>query len=308
MGLTFHQLRIFSAVANHRNVSRAAWDLHISQPSLSQQLKLLEKDLGLKLYRKISGGIELTREGAAFLRDTEPILLRVETLKKKLGTDQAGGRADSLLSVGGSYTPSTSFLPLLVEAFKKTHPCVNLILRTDKSPVIEKLVLKSEVGIGVIVIPSYSPLLTYEPYRQMQMVAFVSAKHPLAKKQPLTAAELCQFPFVILKSRKSEQDVRSSKIEQCLKEIERQGFKPDIFMMCDSSQAVKAAVRSGVGVGLLYKDTLEPELREDKLKVIKFAKLKAYGDSFVVYHKEKPLSLPARDFLALLRESRKGLE
>jgi DNA-binding transcriptional LysR family regulator len=293
--LTHHQLRIFSSVAKHLNVTKASFELHLSQPSISQQLKLLQQEYGVKLYKKNGLGIELTPEGRVFLKDIEPILAEVERLKKKF-SNQNGHGAGSF-SVGGSFSPSINSLPMLLAVFKKSHPQVRLSLQTGTSYGVEQMVLKDEVEIGVITNPSYSPSLFFEPCWRANLTAVVSARHPLAKKGKLTLAELAAAPLIIKKGKPVE-----SRAELVLKDLKKRGFQPNVVMECESLEAVKAAVKAGVGAGLLFGDVVEQEVRKGELKILKIKDLKVDISCFVIYKKEKPLSSHAKEFLVLLRQ------
>ena len=294
--MTLHQLSIFAAVAKHRNITKASKELHITQPSVSQQLKFLEEECGGKLYNKLSRGIELTERGQLFLNDAEPILLEIERLKAKFNGTPTDGKVRSLV-IGGSHSPSVSFLPSHLAVFKDTHPKVQLILRTDTSRAIEQLVLNSEAEIALITNPSNSPSLIYKPYRKEELVAFVSVNHPLAKRGELTRAELAQAPLVI----KREKTGKAYRTEEIFRQLEREGFKLNIVLECESAEAVKSAVKVGVGLGILYRDIVEPDVKRGELKIIKVPELKMKVDTFIIYPKESPLSPHAQDFLTLLR-------
>jgi len=294
--MTLHQLRIFAAVARHLNVTRAAKKLNISQPSVSQQVKLLEAEYGVQLLRKAGRGIELTERGQHFLTEAGPILLQVEKLRARFGSKLNRGKAETL-TLGGSYGPSASLLPLLSAAFRESHPEVEIILRTDYSRVVERLLLDSEVEIGVVVNPSSSPQVVVEPCRQEDLVAFVSTKHPLAKKRGLTLADLAQVPLVVLKGKAAEE-----KAEEILSQLQKQGLNPKIAMQCESPEAMKTSVRAGMGMGVLYRDIVAPDAQRGNLKIIKIPGLKMAVATFILYSKERPLSPNAKDYLALLRK------
>lgn len=298
--MTLHQLKIFAAVAKHLNVTKASKELHISQPSVSQQLKLLEEEGGVKLYKNTGRGVELTEKGRLFLSDAESILFRVERLKEKFSTGLNDERV-GFLTIGGSHSQSVFFLPQLMAVFKKTHPQIQISLRTDFSCVIERLALDSKVEIAVITNPSYSPFLTYEPYRQGRVVTFASVKHALAKKELLTLADLAQAPLIIRAGRVREM----SRVEELLLKLgKRQGFKPNIVMRCESPIAIKNAVKTGLGLGILYEgDAMGPDIKGGELTTLKVPQLRIHFTRFIIYHKEKPLSSPAQEFLALLRHS-----
>ena len=297
--MTLHQLRIFEAVVRHLNLTRAAAELHISQPSVFQQVKLLGEEYGVKLYRKIGRGIELTDDGRSFLSNARPILFHVEKLKRNFTSNLNDSKTGNL-TIGGSFGPSASFLPLLSAHFRKTHPQVHVTLLTNLSPVIEKLVLNSEVDIALITNPSHSPSLIYEPCRKETLVTFVSVKHPLAKRRELNLAELARAPLIV---RKGKADVGST--WEILKQLEERGLKLNIIMDCELPEGVKAAVKTGMGLGILYRDIVEPDIRAGDLKIINVPELKMRVDSFITYHKNKSLSPNAQDFLSLLRKWRR---
>src|SRR3990172_7250962 len=144
---------MFAMVARLRNLTHASAELNISQPALTQQLKTLEKEYELKLYKKGGKGVELTEAGKILLKYVQRILKQHEKVKRRLSATIARNRAHSL-TVGGSYSPSAVLLPSLLARFKKSHPQVELKLRTDNRPNIERLGLKGAVGLGGLCHPT----------------------------------------------------------------------------------------------------------------------------------------------------------
>jgi DNA-binding transcriptional LysR family regulator len=294
--MTLHQLKIFSSIAKCLNVTKASAELHISQPSVSQQVKLLQEEYGVILYKKTPRGIRLTDDGRLFLKEIEPILSQFEKLKTRFGgngTDRVSGT----LKIGGSQSPSVSFLPMLSTIFKETHPPVRMTLRTDTSRGVERLVLNGEVEIGVITNPSNHPSLVVELYAQEKLVVFASTKPPWAKKEKLTLAELVKTPLVIKKGKEG-----TDRVWETIKHLEEQGYKLNIVMYCESPEAAKAAVRSGIGLGILFREIVEPDVRRGDLKIIKISQLKMTIDTHIIYDKRRSLSPHAQDFLTLLHQ------
>jgi DNA-binding transcriptional LysR family regulator len=143
-----------------------------------------------------------------------------------------------------------------------------------------------------------SPLFKIEPYRQELTVAVVSARHPLAKKKELTLLDVAQGPLIVRSG-------GAAKTWANLKQIEQQGYRLNILMECESSDAVKAATMKGMGLGFLYKDSVQFEVSKGELKILKIPQLRPLdARSFIIYDKRKPLSSPAQDFLDLLHEAR----
>ncbi|HEY3306246.1 MAG TPA: LysR family transcriptional regulator [Candidatus Binatia bacterium] len=291
--MTLHQLRIFITVAKHLNVTRASEELHIAQSALSRQLNLLTEECGAVLYRVIPRGVELTEEGKCVVSGAGTVLSQVESIKNDCRHRRKGGT----VRIGGSHSPSLYFLPLLCAAYLRTYPGLEIDFRTGASPEIEQLTLKSEIEIGLITGPSHRPSLTYEPCRRERLVAFSSFRYPL-KKQRLTVSELAQLPLVIERGCAGE----GLQPEGILKQIEERGLTPKVVMKCDSSLAVKAAVKAGVGIGILFRDMVEAEVKRRELKVIRVTNLEMDTGSFVIYVKDRPLSPEAQQFLLLLRQ------
>ena len=135
--MTLHQLKIFQVVSQHRNITKASKVLRISQPSVFKQVKWLEESYKTKLYQKVGRGIELTEQGQLFQREVEEILSRVDRLEKNFGLRSPSPSAARLL-IGASHGRSASFIPSLLANFKKTHPLVQVTLRTKDSFGIER--------------------------------------------------------------------------------------------------------------------------------------------------------------------------
>lgn len=296
--MTLDRFMAFAAVAKHRNVTRASEELHISQPAVTKQLKLLEENYNTKLFRRGGRGIQLTETGRIFLRDVRAILKRYEKLRGKFTAVPSTTKSE-ILSLGGSYSPSVHLLPSLLAHFKRTHPYVQFNLRTADRLAIERLILSSEVDIALINNAPTNPGLVLEPYRPEPLAAFVSPNHPLARSQKLTLQELERVPLMIVKAWRG-----TSTTERFLRAMKKTGLNPNIAMRCDSPAAVKEVVSRKMGMGILFKETIEPEVRKGEFKIVKLPVKNFEGKSFIVYRKDRPLSTSAKDFLNLLRRSR----
>jgi DNA-binding transcriptional LysR family regulator len=287
--MTLHQLRIFECVGTVSNITKASEILHISQPSVSQQLKLLEEEFGTKFFARLSQGVELTYEGKQFLEAVKPILMQAEVVEK---TFKRNSKANPsvLLKIGGSNNVSSDVLPHLLMIFKQNHPLVQFTLETNDSPVIEKRIINSEVEIGLITNPSYRSEIVYEPYEEMQVVAFCLPIYPVAGKT-VSLKELAQLPLVVRTGGRIEHALRSH----------RQSV--NISVRCEASAAVKAAVGLGMGVGILYRNAVASRVANGTLKLIDVPELKEMGvQSYIIFHKRKPISSVAAEFREMLRK------
>jgi DNA-binding transcriptional LysR family regulator len=289
--MTLHQLKIFDAVAEHLNITQASRKVQISQPSVTKQLRLLERECGSKFYVKSGRGIRLTEEGRLFQVAVKPIVEQTEKLKRTFANRTAEIRSENLI-VGSTPSPAGFFLPALLKSFVQLHPTVHPMLREGYPHAIEEMVLNGGVEIALTTtFPDHSDLIV-EPIHSENIVAVVSAKHPLAIKKRLNETELSQAPFVM---------TTRGRIAQ---EIARMGLKLNVVIWCESIELKKAAVQAGLGVGLFYRGSAESGLREGYFKVIEIPRLKEINITYyVIYRKETPLSANGRDFLTF---SRKG--
>ena len=292
--MTLHQLKVFEVVVRHHNITQTSAELHANQPAISQQLKLLEQEYGKKFLLRTSHGMELTREGRAFLDAIKPVLMEIERIEKRFKVRQDIAKA-ARISVGGSASIAVSLIPALLAAFSKTHPETRFVLETNDSQIMEQRILESELDIAVITNPSYCPLIAYEPYKLHKLVAF--------------APPTCSLVGRIVKLKelaKSALILRAG--SSILTELLKRGLSPNLAVECETPEAVKAAVHNGMGVGILPEESVQHDFvtgEAKKLRVPELEQLKVY--SHIIYDGRKTLAPVVQDFLKLLRETKQAV-
>ena len=289
--MNLRQLKIFESVVRHLNITKASVALRISQPSVSQQVKFLEDEFGTKFFLRLNQGVELTVEGKEFFDAIRPLLAEAENLEKRFkGGPKANDTAP--LIVGGSHNVSIHVLPKLLMALKERNPSVQFILETDHSPAIEKRLLASEFEIALITNPSHRAEIVYEPYDEMELVAFCLPTNPLARKK-LNLKDLGECPLVLR---------GGGRLERVFMNL---GYRMNVALRCQASNIVKASVQMGMGVGILYRNAVAGQVARGNLKLLNVPELKQMGiQSYTIFDKRKLLSPMARVFLQILREKR----
>jgi LysR family nitrogen assimilation transcriptional regulator len=267
--------------------------LHLSQPSVSQQLRLLEEEFGRTFFVRLNQGMELTSEGKEFFNAILPLLAQADNLEK---TFKANGKTNDrgMLIVGGSRNVSGDILPKLLMSLRERYPSAQFVLESDHSPAIEKRMVASEFDIGLITNPSYRAEIIYEPYEEMELVAFCLSTNPLARKK-LALKDLLECPLVLR---------GGGRLETIMTNL---GYTLNVAMRCEAATSVQAAVLMGMGVGILYRNALASRLPSGNLRFLNVPELKEMGiKSFIIYDKRKPLTPMSQEFLLVMHEQKNG--
>ena len=293
--MLFDRFKLFVDIAKYQNLAQTARSIHVSPSSVSQRLKCLEKDFGAKLYNKKKDGIELTNAGRVLLSTANQVLYQLDTLRKTLNPDSE--KAVQTLSVGGTYNPSARCLPSAIATFQKTHPDIKVTFLTSSSHTVEKWVRDGEVDIAMIQSPSESCIadLFTEHFAADKLVFFAHAGHPLTKIRKISFEDLADTPLIVREGRGTTRKV--------LNLLRSRGLKLNIALRCDSPDGVNAAVRRKMGLGISFHNLIEEDVRRNDVKVVNIAGLpRLIGNSYITYDKARPLTAPATEFLALLRD------
>lgn len=295
--MNLNHLRLFRLVARQLNLTAVSQLLHVSQSSISHQLQSLQRQYDTKLYTKNGRGIELTKEGQRFQREAEMVLKQLDDFEQWLSR-RRNREVPEILTVAGSYGLSAGLLPSMLADLQKRRPEIQVSVRTGNLSAIEQWLLKGDAEIALTTAyGSHSSFLATEPYGREKLAAFVPMQHPLARKRRLTVAELLEAPLVLRGAIGAD-----SSLNKMLRDMEERGYRPKVAAFYDSPDAVKVAVRKKIGVGLLYRELLEREVQKKEFKILTVENLKLYGHTYIMHHKQRPLSANAQLLLKLLRQ------
>jgi len=272
--------------------------MRISQPSLSKHLKSLEEDYRIRLFSRSGKGIQLTRDGSEFLTQIDPIVAQLKNIEARYLNGSREQQA-GCLRVGGTYGPSANILPSLLAVHRKTHPKVDILLRSNSNSVIHNLILNGELEVAVCSRPTSSTDLQSEPYVTLKLVAFAAKGDPVAKNRELNLSDLEKIPLIIRSDKESQ-----STTHAMLSTLRKQGHRLNIAMRCNSPEAIKAAVSKRLGVGILYGDAVKEGLAGGVFKQVHISGLSMERKTYIIFHKSRPLSTNGEIFLNLLRQWR----
>jgi DNA-binding transcriptional LysR family regulator len=244
--MELRHLRYFCAVAEHQSFTKAANQLHVSQSGVSGQVRDLEREIGVKLFRRNRRAVSLSPEGILFWNEAREILARadraVELTKRSL-LGQTGK-----LTVGLCGPVTSSFLPGLIQKFRKQFPGVTLTLR-DRAPSeqVDALISNAiDLGFTRGVASEVSHLVNQELVFREQVVVAVPRDHPFAKEPAIPVRALATSNILIY-GRENTPEIFDGIVAMC----KRARFTPRIVDTPRSWQTLLTMVEAGEGVGLV---------------------------------------------------------
>ena len=235
------RIRVFRTVARHLNFSRAAEELFLTQPAVTQQIKALEDELRVPLFDRTGGHISLTPAGKALL----PLAEKMKALSDEALAAVAGayGQLAGELSLGASQTIGQYLLPKFVAGFLRTNPHVRITARSGNSDAMLEALVAQEIQLALIEGPEQRKDLHIEPFMEDHMVLVVPASHDWAN-QEIEPDDLTSQPLLMREFGSGSRRV----VEHALASI---GLKPKdlkILMELDSTEGLLSAVEAGLGI------------------------------------------------------------
>jgi DNA-binding transcriptional LysR family regulator len=297
--MDLRRLEVFVKVAELGSFSRAAEALFLTQPTVSEHVRALEEDLGVQLLDRLGRGAAPTPAGQLLLGYAHRILVLMREARQAV--DRFQGRLLGELVVGGSTIPAEYILPALIGQFKAKYPDISISLRVAGSQQISEWVEEGRVEIGVVGARPASRALIARELMADQIVIAVPAEHPWARRQSVRLADIRTEPLIL---RERGSGTRQA-LERALAEAgtDLSGFR--VAGEMGSTQAVKQAVRAGIGVTLVSRLAVEDECRAGLLGSVRVEDLDVRRSFHLVTHRDRSRSPLAQAFLEFV-ESQAG--
>jgi len=293
--LDFRQLRYALSVSKERSFTGAAKRLNISQSAVSEQVKLLEEEIGFELFHRTSRGIESTDRGRTFLYESEQVMGDLLSL-----TDTArrlrGAISDTLM-IGMGSGMAQIFIPRMFADLKRDLPGVRLEIMTAPTKNIFNELHEERIDAGIAIESNPDRLpagLIFDRLVDAEMALITHPKHALARsKQPIDIGRLVAEPFIM-----SELTVGYGQVVFSL--FTDLGIRPNILAVVDNIETMKMIVQAGGGIAIVPRACAENEVALGLLKALAIAP--ARNVSFSLFRRHEPLSRRKETALLKLRE------
>ena len=274
-------LEVFLAVAKHLNFSRAGEEVHLSQPSVSIRIHRLEDELQTRLFEQIGKKTALTEGG----RILEPYARRAvaalddsrRAIEEYRGLEQGG------LRIGASTTPGMYLVPRIIARFKHQHPKIVVRLGITNTRQVEEGIISNDFDLGFVGGHLISNEIETLSWRTDELVLIIPPGHSLARKRDITPDELEKETFIIREPGSATRAV----IE---KSLQLPGVGPETSLELGNPEAVKLAVRDGLGISFVSKFSVGTELKAKTLFSPKLKGVKIYRELKIIYRKGRHLS------------------
>jgi len=283
------RLQVFHTVARLLSFTKAADELHMTQPAVTFQVRQLEEQFNTRLFDRTHNRISLTEAGHRVFESAGQIFQLYAEMDNSVR--ELTGDISGVLILGASTTIAEYMLPVLLGDFKEKFPDVAIRLKVANTDGIVSQVENNMIDLGVVEAPVSNKNLVVEKCRMDELVLIVPPNHALAKQEVVSLAEITKFPFIC-------REEGSGTREVMIESMHAAGINNadlSVSMELGSLEAIKGAVEAGMGVSVLSSATIEKELKLGSLVALKLDPPLTRPFSFV--HQKQKFRVRAMDEL-----------
>lgn len=286
MHVSLRQLRVFEAVARHNSYTRAAEELHLSQPAVSMQVRQLEDEIGLPLFERLGKQVVVTEAGREVFHYSRAIGQSLREMEEVLESLKGVSRGSLRIAVASTVN---YFAPRLLAIFQQRHPGIGLRLDVTNRESLVQMLDSNTVDLVLMGVPPRDVEVEAEAFMDNPLVVIAPPDHPLAGERAIALARLAEETFVM----REEGSGTRQAMERFFSE---RGQTIRHGMQMTRNEAVKQAVRSGLGLSVVSLHTIELELETGRLVILDVEGFPDRRQWYLVYRRGKRLSPAAGAF------------
>ncbi|WP_096439284.1 selenium metabolism-associated LysR family transcriptional regulator [Alteribacter populi] len=296
--MNYEQLRTFLSVAEKKSFSETAKLLFLSQPTITSQIKSLEKHLNTSLFERSTKQVELTKSGELLYKYAKEIIKISESAEKEIV--KLHGEIQGRLIIACSLTVGENVLPRLLGSFKKNYPLIDLSVDITNTNQILQKIKDHVLDLGLIEAPVEDPQLVLEPFMEDELVLIAKPGFFEKEKMNVSIEELVKLPLVLREKGSGTRTVMAQHLISG-------GLNPahlNIVFELGSTEAIKSAVENGLGVSIISKSAIKKELRLQSLKAYSIKNILLSRHFYIVYHRDTVLKQTVEPFIQLIKDSK----
>ncbi|MFL0797538.1 MAG: LysR family transcriptional regulator [Cellvibrionaceae bacterium] len=276
MHFTLRQLQVFIAIAQHQNVTRAAEFLNMSQSACSGALKDLESMYGMQLFDRVGKRLHVNELGLMLRPKVEALLARAEELEIELSDQQRVGT----LKIGATLTIGNYLAVPLINQYMQSEDGAKVELDVANTKTIVESLLNFDFDIGLIEGEVQHGSIEVLPWEKDELVCFCAPDHPLAKKKSVSEEDLVSARWILREQGSGTRQAFDRAMHGLLPSL-------DILLELQHAEAIKGAVKSGMGISCLPDISLQEEFERGGLVPIAVPERNFVRDLYIVLHRDK---------------------
>jgi len=291
--MDFRQLQMFQAVAENLSFTLAGRQLFVAQSAISRKIRLLEDELGQKLFKRVNKRIFLTPAGEVMRRYSHQIFQDLRNAALEVSDIAQWNKG--VIRIGSGMTACMYLLPPVIEKFQARYPKLEVRVVTGTSETLIPQICNSALDVGILTLPVKSSDLEVVPFTTEELVIVTSPRHRvLAKKRNVAAEELKGYPMILFNPGTATRQL----IDEYFARI---GLEPRIVMVSENVATIKPLVRINLGISLLPLPAVTIEAKRGELHYLRIRGERLTRDIGLVTHKDdyKPKAL--LELMALFR-------
>jgi DNA-binding transcriptional LysR family regulator len=255
-----HQLRVFQVAVKSGGFTRASEQLHLSQSTVSQHIKLLEEELGCPLFLRVGKRVQVTEAGRVLLQYAETIFRDLKNAEMAVRELNALQRGTVRLGVGP--TTLTHRLPHVLSEYSRRFPNIELIVLAGTTEFLLDALRRQHLDLAVVMRTPAQQGMALTPLGREEMIIVVNQDHPLARQRTVEPADLASLRFILYEKNTAMQNVIDRYFESL-------GVTPRIAMEVENNEAIKSLVRIGLGASIMPLCAVAQEPPESPLRVLR---------------------------------------
>jgi DNA-binding transcriptional LysR family regulator len=251
--MNYEKLKTFIVVAEKKSFSEAAKLLYVTQPTITAQIKALEEELNTKLFERTTKKVELTQSARILMKYAREIIRLNDTAQKEIMRIEETMYGE--LSMGCSFTIGEYILPEFLKTFKDMYPLIQMRVDITNSNNIVNNIRDQRIDVGLIETPIDAPDVLVEPIMEDELILIASPAYFSKQNMKISLEKLKKVPLIVREKGSGTRAV----VNQYWKQAGTAETDLNIVMELGSTEAIKAAVESGLGVSIISKSAIKKE-------------------------------------------------
>ena len=290
MHVTFRQLKLFLAVAEQRSITAAARACHVTQPTVSMQLKELSESVGLPLYEMVGKRLDLTPAGEALVVSAQAMVDEWGNFEQLI--DAMKGLTRGRLRVAVVST-AKYFVPRILGSFCARYPEIDIALDVQNRDGVIAALRENRNDLYIMSRPPADLEIVQQPFLPNPLVVIAAEGHRLAGRRGIDLSELADQRFILRERGSGTRLACDEHFSAC-------AFVPSVRLELGSNEAIKQSVAGGMGLAVISRHALGAHLEDDQLSVLDVKGFPIHSSWSIIYPRGKRLSPIAGEFLHFL--------